>query len=131
MNSTANMTSREVKVPIKTVALSVGGTDCLHAWEANNFLSRLRGLHGVPPLQMGEALIIKPCNAIHTLTMRFPIDVAFIDATGLVRRACSVPRFRFVRCQEACAVIEMPEGELNRLGIGEGQQIHRDKGYWT
>lgn len=26
-----------------------------------------------------EALIIKPCNSIHTYFMRFPIDVLFID----------------------------------------------------
>jgi len=112
------------------VGLSVGGTLTLSAWQASSFYSRLRGLHGVPPLKMGEALIIMPCDSIHTLSMRSSIDVMFVDETGVILLARTVPRFRFVRCKKACAVIEMPEGSLVQLGLSQGLQLNRDKGQW-
>lgn len=113
------------------VRLTVGGIQILRAWEAISFLGRLRGLHGVPELQSGDALIIRPCDAIHTMTMKQTIDVAFVNASGLIRLARSVSRFRFVRCSDACAVIEMRKGTLAQLGLTEGQRIDRDKGEWT
>ena len=38
----------------------------LYAYDACTFFRRLRGLHGVPPLGPTDALIIRPCMAIHT-----------------------------------------------------------------
>ncbi len=46
--------------------------------------SRRRGLLGRDGLAEGAALIIAPCQAIHTFRMRFPIDVVFADRQGLV-----------------------------------------------
>ena len=39
----------------------------------------MRGLLGRVSLGLDEALILKPCNSIHTFFMRFPIDVLFLD----------------------------------------------------
>ena len=53
--------------------------------------ARMRGLLGRPGLDAGEAILLKPCNAIHTLGMRFAIDVRFYDRRGrLVREALNV-----------------------------------------
>jgi len=46
---------------------------------ADTFFRRLVGLLNRSSLQKGEALILKPSNAIHTLFMRFAIDVLFLD----------------------------------------------------
>lgn len=46
---------------------------------ANSFFSRLKGLLGKSSLNHGEGILIKPCNSIHTMGMKFPIDVAFLD----------------------------------------------------
>ncbi len=51
---------------------------------ADTFLLRLRGLLGRKGLAPGEGLIINPCNAVHTLGMAFPIDVAFVDDEGCI-----------------------------------------------
>ena len=46
---------------------------------ADSFFLRLKGLLGKKGLPPGEGLVIKPCNAVHTLGMKFPIDVAFVN----------------------------------------------------
>lgn len=54
-------------------------------------LARMRGLLGRTGLPVGQALLIAPCRAIHTLGMRFPIDVRFYDRRGkLVRQTLGV-----------------------------------------
>lgn len=88
-------------------------------------LQRLRGLLGGPPLAPGEALLLRPCNGVHTMFMRYAIDVLFIDA------ACRVvalrPRMRpwrssgFVR--HAAATVELPAGTLAARGVRVGQQV--------
>ena len=51
---------------------------------AQTFLSRLAGLLGTAAIAEGEGLWIVPCRTVHTLGMRYPIDVAFLDARGIV-----------------------------------------------
>ncbi|MDP3042652.1 MAG: DUF192 domain-containing protein [Candidatus Omnitrophota bacterium] len=63
---------------------------------ADTFYKRLVGLLNRNSLEKGEALILKPCSSIHTLFMRFPIDVLFLDKNGKVIGLLSVFRpFRF------------------------------------
>ncbi len=51
---------------------------------ARTFLSRLVGLLGTDAIAEGGGLWIVPCRSVHTLGMRYPIDVAFLDARGVV-----------------------------------------------
>jgi hypothetical protein len=51
---------------------------------ASTLLSRLVGLLGTAAIADGEGLWIVPCRGVHTLGMRYPIDVAFLDARGVV-----------------------------------------------
>ncbi len=44
--------------------------------------ARMWGLLGRRSLPAGEALLLRPCNAIHTLGMRFAIDAHFYDRQG-------------------------------------------------
>lgn len=46
---------------------------------ADNALKRLKGLLGHKRLVDGEGLLLCECKAIHTLFMKFPIHVFFID----------------------------------------------------
>jgi uncharacterized membrane protein (UPF0127 family) len=41
--------------------------------------TRRRGLLGVDALALDEAILLTPCRSIHTMGMRIPIDVAFLD----------------------------------------------------
>lgn len=46
---------------------------------ANSLFSRVKGLLGKKEFKAGSAIILKPCNSIHTFFMKFPIDVMFLD----------------------------------------------------
>jgi uncharacterized protein len=57
-----------------------------YGWE------RLVGLLGRRSLPAGCGLLLSPCNAVHTLGMRFPIDIVFIDsAWRVLRTVAAVP----------------------------------------
>ena len=51
---------------------------------ADKFWSRAVGLLGRRELALSEAILIRPCSSIHTFFMRMRINVAFIDANGVV-----------------------------------------------
>jgi uncharacterized membrane protein (UPF0127 family) len=86
---------------------------------------RLRGLLGRPRLDSGEALLIRPCNGIHTVGMAYPIDVVFIDRVGRVIRAeRAVPPLRFIPLvRRAASVLELPEGAIDASGTRCGDVL--------
>jgi uncharacterized membrane protein (UPF0127 family) len=89
---------------------------------ANTFGSRLKGLLGKKHMSKDEALVLIPCDMIHTLGMRFPIDAAFVDRKGMILKvAQDVETNRIVpRVAGAYAVIEMPAGKTKELGLLPG-----------
>lgn len=75
---------------------------------AHTWATRLRGLLGSKPLNAKQALWLKPCHAIHTFGMTYPIAVHFIDRQGqVIRSIARVPPQRFAICLRATSVIEM------------------------
>ncbi len=76
---------------------------------ATTRLSRLLGLALLSRERAGAGLLIPRCRSVHTLGMRFRLDLLFFDAAGRVieiRR--NVPPIRLVRCPPADAVLELP-----------------------
>ena len=52
---------------------------------ADRPLSRMKGLLGTKAQEYADThLVIRPCRAIHTIGMRYPLDVAFFDSQGIV-----------------------------------------------
>lgn len=49
---------------------------------------RMLGLLGTRRLPPGEGLLIAPCAAVHTIGMRYPLDLVFIGRGGAVVRVC-------------------------------------------
>src|SRR6266478_3518469 len=80
-----------------------------------NIWERLMGLMFSGRLNPGEGLWIEPCNGIHTIGMRFPIDVVMLDRRGDVMGILrSVPPFRIIRSQRGwMSTVEVYPGELN------------------
>lgn len=86
--------------------------------------SRKRGLLGRTMLAVDTALIIAPCSAIHTFSMRFPIDVIFVARDGRVlkiRHHLGASRVTMARL--AFAAIEMAAGEARRHGLCVGDRL--------
>jgi uncharacterized membrane protein (UPF0127 family) len=85
---------------------------------------RRRGLLGRNALPAGTALLLSPCNAIHTIGMRFPIDVAFIDRDGRVRHIVrSLVPSRISVCFRAKATLECAAGQFDGHLLQVGDQL--------
>jgi uncharacterized protein len=89
---------------------------------ANTFFLRARGLLFRKALSSGQGLLLSPCNSIHTIGMRYAIDVVFLGQTNQVLKlARSVSPWRVSRQDNASAVLELAAGEINRQRIRLGQ----------
>ncbi len=92
--------------------------------QTSNVLERLRGLLWRPALGADECLWITRCNSVHTFFMRYPIDVVFINAHGVVVKVCShLAPWRMRLCFSAAAALEFRAGETARLGIFSGSHL--------
>ena len=88
---------------------------------ATSFFARLRGLLFHAPLGPGEALRISPCNAVHTIGMRYAIDVVFVAPDGRVLKVVqSLPPWRMASCRHAAEVIELAAGQAYASGLQVG-----------
>ncbi len=83
---------------------------------------RRRGLLGRDGLE--GAIVLRPCRWVHTLGMRFPIDVAFLDADGVVVKTMHLERRRVgVPVWRARTVIEAEAGAFARWGLHVGDVV--------
>ena len=86
--------------------------------------SRKQGLLGRARLAPAEALVIAPCSAIHTFSMKFPIDVIFAARDGRVLKTReAIPPRRMSASLGAFAVIEMAAGGIARAGVRVGDRL--------
>lgn len=87
--------------------------------------ARRRGLLGRDTLDPCAALFLKPCLAIHTAFMRFPLDIVFVDAdTRVVRVLHDVQPWRIAVSPHARAVIEFRAGALDPAGVALGDGLY-------
>jgi uncharacterized membrane protein (UPF0127 family) len=83
---------------------------------ASSPVARLRGLALMRELPPGLALHLPRCRSVHTLGMRFALDLVFLDSRGVVvRTASGVPPGRVVSCRRAHSVLETRAGEAPRF----------------
>jgi uncharacterized protein len=97
---------------------------------AQTFLSRLVGLLGTGAIAEGEGLWIVPCRSVHTLGMRYPIDVAFLDARGVVVGTLEgLPPNRIGRVfRDARGALELRAGTLAATGTAPGDRLEFEGG---
>ena len=93
--------------------------------KAETFSQRLIGLMGKLSMSSREALIIDPCNQVHTFFVFFPIDLLFIDENNVViKQVKSIPPFRISpKVKSAQRVVELKGGTLKKLDIVEGDRL--------
>jgi uncharacterized membrane protein (UPF0127 family) len=72
-------------------------------------LARLLGLAGLRGLPPTTALLLPRTRSIHTLGMRFALDLVWLDAAGhVVRTDRGVQPWRVRGCRAASRVVELP-----------------------
>jgi uncharacterized membrane protein (UPF0127 family) len=98
---------------------------CADIAQARSFFARLRGLIRCGPLSPGQALLIAPCNSVHTLGMGGPIEAVFLskDLRVLKISRALKPWRGASGCLGAWGVLEWRVGESSRLGLRAGAQL--------
>lgn len=101
-----------------------GTVVCERCSVAYRMLPRMKGLLGRKSLARDEGMLIRPAPSIHTLFMRFPIDVVFLSRQGEVLRIAEhVAPWRARSCRHSYAVLELAAGEAGRRGLAVGDRI--------
>ncbi len=89
---------------------------------ASSRSDRRRGLLGRDGFE--GALLIDRARSVHTVGMRFPIDVAHLDADGTVLRTATMPPRRIgLPVLGARQVLEAEAGCFARWGLAPGQVV--------
>jgi uncharacterized membrane protein (UPF0127 family) len=106
------------------VAWLVRGGDVLCSLEvASAPAERVRGLLGRDGVD--GALLLTHCRSVHTLGMRFPIDVAFLNRQGrVVAVVAPMRRWRLGRTRlRASQVLEAEAGAFERWRLAVGDVL--------
>lgn len=82
---------------------------------------RARGLLGRDGID--GAILLDPCRSVHTLGMRFTIDVAFCTRDLEVVRVVTLPPRRAAVALRARCVIEATEGAMAEWGVAPGDRL--------
>jgi len=90
--------------------------DGLTVYEARTWVSRRDGLSGLPELPPQWGLWIAPCRSIHTVGMRFSLDLIWLDGEDQVLDVAHdvAPRRQRTRWA-ARSVIEVAAGQGDRF----------------
>jgi uncharacterized membrane protein (UPF0127 family) len=98
------------------------GTVIASAEVAEGRRARGRGLLGRTGLE--GAFVIPRCRWVHTVTMKFPLDIAYLDAEGTIVKTIRMTPHRVgVPVWSASWVVEAEAGAFARWGLHVGQQI--------
>jgi uncharacterized membrane protein (UPF0127 family) len=131
MNLFFRLTGTVSKFLTDKVTLQRHSAPLLYAYDACSFYNRLRGIHGVPTLGPTEALVLRPCSAIHTIGCKEPLDVIFLDEKCMILKITTVPPNRFSFAWKSLVVVEMAHGTAARIRLGVGQEFGPPGGIWT
>lgn len=98
------------------------GTVLASLERAETFRTRTVGLLGRKDID--GAILIEKAKSVHTIGMKFPIDVAFCDADLTILRIVTMPKHRVskVEFNAACA-IETEAGRFRHWKIEAGDQL--------
>lgn len=95
---------------------------------ADTSKKRKIGLLKHTKLEPGEGLWITPCEAVHTIGMKFPIDIVFLDKQRrVVKIRSDVQRWRMAACLRAHSVLELPSGRAEATETVAGDQLEFEK----
>jgi uncharacterized protein len=105
-----------------TAEVRLGALPCselpggLRVFRAERWAERRDGLAGMDDLPAGWGLRIARCRAVHTIGMRFGLDLIWLGRRDeVVRVARAVPPGRHAACLRARSVLEVRAGEADRF----------------
>jgi len=108
-------------VTIPEKAVTIGSRIAL----ADTFLTRLCGLLGKSSLEDGAGLLIRPSSGVHTMWMRFAIDVVALDKDlRVIRTWQRLPPWRMTPVSlNTRSVLELAPGQVHHFNIQPGDHL--------
>ncbi len=74
--------------------------------------------------EVPTALLLHPCNSVHSLGMLVDLEVAYLDRELVVLEVTALPRWRMhLPRRRAVAVLEAAPGALTAIGLAPGVQV--------
>jgi uncharacterized membrane protein (UPF0127 family) len=114
--------TRVIRLRVSNLTRNTVLATCMEA--ADSAAKRNKGLLGRERLAPGEGLWIRPCEAVHTFWMRFPIDLVYLDRKNRIRKLVSaVPPWRLSACLLAHSVLELPSGTIRETRTQPGDTL--------
>lgn len=93
-------------------------------FKANNAWERARGLLARKALNINEGFWLEPCPSVHTMGMRYKLDIVFLDSDGQVKKIAENLRpMRFAVCSNATVSLELLAGQAAYLQITQGMRL--------
>lgn len=112
---------KQLTVTIPQKSVTIGSKIGL----ADTSMTRLFGLLGKDGLEPGAGILIRPSSGVHTMGMKFAIDVVALD-----RNLCVVklwPRLRPWRVTSVSlkthSILELAPGQIEQCGIEPGDHL--------
>jgi len=93
---------------------------------ATSVVALTAGLMFRRTLEPGRGLWLNPCNGIHMMFMRFPIDAVFLDSKERVRKVYrNLPQWYGVvwLVWGASSVLELPAGSTADIDLQRGDRV--------
>ena len=90
-----------------------------------SFTARFVGMLGRKTLDGHDGLLLAPCRSVHTLGLRFAIDIVFLDAgLNVLGVTAHVRPWRFVCApRRTCYALELRAGLAQAVGLHAGQAV--------
>lgn len=108
--------------PMQPVWLVSGGRVLASARLATSRRERRRGAIGLS--EIAEPLVLEPCRWVHTVGVRVPLDIAYVDATGAVLSTETLKPWRVgAPVRGAHAVVEASAGSFERWNLRPGDVV--------
>jgi uncharacterized membrane protein (UPF0127 family) len=90
---------------------------------------RRHGLLGRDRLEPGTGLLIPGARSVHSIGMRFPLVVAFLDRRFLIRRVARMPPGRIALPRlRARHVLELPDRGEDAANLRVGDRLRLEPG---
>jgi uncharacterized protein len=92
---------------------------------ADSFIRRFLGLMFRKSMPQNHGLLLSPCNAIHTFSMKFAIDALFLaqDGTILYIEHAMKPNKAGKAVKNAVSVLELNPGTAEKFGLQIGDVL--------
>lgn len=96
-----------------------------HVMRTTNTWERMRGLLGRPPLNPDQGILIAPCASVHTIGMKYPIDLIFLTRNWQIEKIFrAVKPCRMAWAKGAAMVVETHGWTVDNLGLEPGMVLN-------